>query len=47
MLYGKQTWPVKEKVMIRLEENEANMVDDACAKLGERIRFLQRNLGLD
>ena len=38
MLYGSETWPVKEESLVRLERNSA--------MLGLRIRLFQRNVGL-
>ena len=46
MLYGRETWPVREKDLIRLERNDARMIRWMC-KIGLRKRFLQRNLRLD
>ena len=46
MLYGRETWPVKEKDLIRLERNDARMIRWMC-KIGLRKRFLQRNLRLN
>ena len=45
MLYGSETWPVKEEDVIRLERNDAKMVD-GCGTVGLSIGFLQNNLGL-
>ena len=47
MLYGSETWPVKEDDVIRLERNYVQGWLDGCPLLGQRIGFLKRNLGLD
>ena len=45
MLYGSETWPVKEEYMIRLERNDASIV--RYATIGWMIKFLGRNFGLN
>ena len=47
MLYGSETWPVKEDDVIRLERNYVQGWLDGCPLLGQRTGFLKRNLGLD